>query len=255
MAAIPREWRSVWIAGASTGIGRELALKLADAGAAVAVSARSADKLAALARSSPRIRAVPLDIADADATAAAVASIEAAQGPIDLAILNAGVWHPMGARDFDPAKGAQSMAVNYMGMVHALAPLLASMRARRSGHIAMTASVAGYRGLPRASAYAPTKAAIIALAETLYSELAHEGVKISVVNPGFVDTPMTAVNRFPMPFMVSSRDAADRILAGLTRGRFEVAFPWQMVALLKFARILPYPAYFWFERTFLAPRR
>jgi len=245
-------WRTAWITGASTGIGREVAVRLARAGVKVAASARSADALAALAREVPGISAHPLDVANASATARVAAEVSRDLGPIDLALLNAGIWQPMGGTDFDAAKSAQSMAVNYQGVANAIAALAPAMIARGGGHLALVASVAGYRGLPKAAAYGPTKAAVIALAESLRPDLARHGVKVSVVNPGFVATPMTAVNTFPMPFMIPADDAAERIVRGLAAGRFEVAFPWPLVAALKLARVLPYPLFFWYARTFLA---
>jgi short-subunit dehydrogenase len=160
----------------------------------------------------------------------------------------------MGSSDFDAGKSAQSIAVNYLGIANPLETLIPLMIGRGRGHLALTASVAGYRGLPQAAAYAPSKAAVIALAETLAPDLARKGVSVSVINPGFVETPMTAVNTFPMPFLISPEDAATAIIRGLERKRFEIAFPWQMVVLLKFARVLPYPMFFWFARNFLMPR-
>ncbi len=237
-------WKTAWITGGSTGIGRELALALASQGVRVAISARDPGKLAAAARASPGMLAVPLDVTDLAAVKRAHADITAALGPIDLAVLSAGIWDPMGASDFSAERAARSMAVNYMGLANALEPLIADMIARRAGHVALVASVAGYRGLPKASAYAPGKAAAISLAEVLRLDLARYGVKVSLVNPGFVDTPMTAVNTFPMPFMITAEDAAARIVRGLEKGRFEVAFPWQLVVMLKLLRILPYPLYF-----------
>lgn len=248
-------WASVWITGASSGIGRDVAVKLAGRGARVTVSARSADTLAALAAQHARITAAALDVTDRAAIGAVVAKIEAAQGPLDLVILNAGAWQPMGASGFDAGKSAQSMAVNYLGIANALEHVLPAMIARGRGHIALTASVAGYRGLPQAAAYAPSKAAVISLAEALKPDLARKGVTVSVINPGFVETPMTAVNRFPMPFLMPSHKAADAIIAGLEKGKFDIVFPWQMAALMKFARVLPYPAYFWFARNFMMPKR
>lgn len=231
-------WKTAWVTGASTGIGRELALQLARKGVKVAASARSADKLDELARGSG-IVPVPLDVTKPEAVAAAHARISAELGPVDLAVLNAGVWHPMKASAFDAALVRQSMQVNFDGIANALQPLIAGMLANDKGHIALVASVAGYRGLPMAAAYAPTKAAVISLAEVLRLELARHGIAVSIVNPGFVETPMTVVNDFPMPYMVKADDAAARIIRGLERGKYEIAFPWQLVAQLKLLRILP----------------
>ena len=238
-------WRVVWITGASTGIGRAVALKLARRGIIVAASARSPDALAALAAEHANIKVYPLDVADRAAQAATIAAIERELGPIDLAILCAGVWLPGSSESFDAAKIEQAMTVNYMASVYALETLLPAMRGRGRGHIAFVASVAGYIGLPQAIAYAPTKAALINLAECLKSDVARFGIDVSVINPGFVNTPMTKSNTFPMPFLMKVDDAADAIVNGLERKRFEIAFPWQLVTLLKLARRLPYSWFFW----------
>ena len=237
-------WTSVWITGASTGIGHELAIRLAERGVRVAVSARSEDKLRELAAQHPGIIPFPVDVTDREAVLRAYRSIHNAIGPIELAILNAGVWDPMSATTFNAERIAATMNVNYSGIVNALEPLLQEMIGRRGGHLALVASIAGYRGLPKAVAYAPSKAAVISLAETLRIDLAPHDVTVSLINPGFVETPMTSVNRFPMPFIMSSSDAAERILAGLEKKRFEIAFPWQLVSVLKLLRVLPYPVYY-----------
>ena len=241
---LPAAWKVVWITGASTGIGREVALRLAASGVRVAVSARSAGKLAELAAASPNIKAYPLDVTDLAATKTVAAAIAHDLGAIDLAILNAGVWHPMNATTYDPEAITKAMAINFTGVTNALAPLLPAMIARRSGHIAIVSSVAGYRGLPVAIAYAPTKAALISLAESLHPDLMDVNVKMTVINPGFVATDMTAVNTFPMPFIITCEDAAGRIIKGLIKGKFEIVFPLRMKLLAKFTRLLPYWAYF-----------
>ncbi len=232
-------WRSAWITGASTGIGRELALQLAARGVKVAASARSVDKLADLARADSRIVAVPFDVTSLDDVAAGYRRVVDAIGPVDLAVLNAGVWHPMKSSAYDARLATRSIEVNYLGIVNALEPLIPAMISAGRGQIALVASVAGYRGLPQSAAYAPTKAAVINLAETLRLELSRHGIVVSLVNPGFVETPMTAVNDFPMPFIIKPDDAAARMIRGLEKGKFEIAFPWQLVAMLKLLRILP----------------
>ncbi len=236
---MPKPWKTAWITGASTGIGRELALQLARDGVRVAASARSADKLEALSRLHENIRAVPLDVTDRADVAAAYQRVIAAIGDIDLAILNAGIWHPMTSSEYNAEKARQSMEVNYFGIVNVLEPLIPAMIGHGRGQIALVASVAGYRGLPLAAAYAPSKAAVISLAEVLRLELSQHDIVVSLVNPGFVETPMTAVNTFPMPFMLKPDDAGRRILRGLESGRFEVAFPWPLVLILKALRIMP----------------
>jgi short-subunit dehydrogenase len=238
----------VWITGASTGIGRAIAQQLAAAGIAVAASARSAEKLAELGAG---IRAYPLDVTDAAAVAATIEKIERELGPIDLAVLGAGAYAPLTISQFRVENFSTTMTVNYLGVVNALAALVPAMIARRGGHVSWIASVAGYRGLPKAAAYGPTKAALINLAESLKPELQAEGVTVSVINPGFVATPMTAQNDFPMPFLMSPEDAARRAIAGLDARKFEIAFPTRFVVLLKIARILPYAWYFALVRRFV----
>lgn len=236
--------RVVWITGASSGIGRALAVTLANEGIKVAASARSVEALNELAASNDNITAFPLDVVDAAATAATASAIEATLGPIDLAILNAGIWRPMSAKNYDLNVAQQSMHVNYNGVINALSPVMTSMMARGSGHIAIVASIAGYRGLPRSIAYGPTKAALINLSEGLYLDLAKHGIKVQVFNPGFIDTPMTKDNEFAMPFIVSTDDAVGYIRRGLEKNKFEVAFPRRMSFLLKLLRIIRYKQFF-----------
>lgn len=240
MATAP-QWKTAWITGASTGIGRDIALQLTAQGVKVAASARSAEKLRDLG---PGILAVPLDVTDPGACKAAVERIESELGPIDLAVFGAGTYSPVAIDDLDPARFAHMMTTNYMGVVNCIAALAPRMMARRSGHLSWIASVAGYIGLPKAAAYGPTKAALINLAESLYPEMRQKGVAISVINPGFVETPLTVQNDFAMPFLMKPEDAARRTIAGLAAGRFEVAYPRRFVAILKSLRLLPYPLFF-----------
>ena len=241
----------VWITGASTGIGRELALLMANRNMRCAVTARSQDKLAALARSNALIAVYPGDVTNPGDMASAVDQIESSLGAIDVAVLNAGIWTEMGAHDYDATACERTMRVNYMGVVYAIDALLPRMIERGRGHIVIIASVAGYCGLPRLVAYGPTKAALINHAEALMSELDGTGVHVSVVNPGFVETQMTADNDFPMPFIISVEDAAGKIMRGIESRRFEIAFPWPFVLMLKAARRAAYPLYFWIVRTFV----
>lgn len=237
-------WKGAWIVGASTGIGKDLALLLANAGVKTTITARSEKTLAETAALHANLRAVTADAASKDTVQRAYDDIVQAQGAPDLVVLNAAIWDPMSVEDYGAARAITSMHVNYGGVCNALEIILPAMKERRSGHIAIVASVAGYRGLSRGLAYAPTKAALINLAEALNLELGVYNVRVSVINPGFVDTPMTARNDFPMPFIVSSSYAAQKIVSGLARGRFEIAFPWQLVTILKLARILPYWMFF-----------
>jgi len=248
-------WRTAWITGASSGIGHALAIGLAQRGVKVAASARSEVKLSELAGQHPGVAPLPVDVTAQAAMAEASRSITHTLGPIDLAVFSAGIWEAMSVRNFSAAKAARSMAVNYQGIVNGIEAVLPSMLERGTGHIGLVASVAGYRGLGPTAAYGPSKAAVINLAETLKTNLAMRGIKVSVINPGYVDTPMTRGNPFAMPFMVSAEDAARRILRGLEKGKFEIAFPWQLVLLMKLARLMPNRLFFWYARTVLAPQR
>ncbi|HMN36372.1 MAG TPA: SDR family NAD(P)-dependent oxidoreductase [Hyphomicrobium sp.] len=239
-----RPWKIVWITGASSGIGRELALRLACEGITVAATARSAGKLQALAASSPFIKPYPADVMDADAMRAAFASIERDLGAVDLAILNAGIWQGMLVSDFSAERGKHTMAVNYFGVLHALEPAMDAFAARGRGHLAIVSSVAGFRGMMKGAAYAPTKAALISLSESLYPHLARKGVKLTVINPGYIATPMTETEAFPKPFIIPVEQAAETILGGLARGKYEIVFPWRMALLMKTLRILPNWAFF-----------
>lgn len=254
MVPMDNRWKTVWITGASSGIGLELARLLEGRVAHLAVSARSQDKLDALAAQFKTVVSYPLDVTDADAVAACVGNIEAAAGSIDLAVLNAGAWQLMDVAELDLAAIRTGIEVNYMGVVHAINALLPGMLAKGAGHIAIVASVAGYRGLPRSAAYGPTKAALINLAETLRTELEPRRITVSLVNPGFVDTPMTRGNPFPMPGIIPAKEAAQRLLAGLERGKYDIVFPRAFVFAMKLLRLLPNAVYFWVARTFLVKR-
>jgi NAD(P)-dependent dehydrogenase (short-subunit alcohol dehydrogenase family) len=227
------------------GIGEALARRLARDGSEVIASARSADRLQALATASGgQIVAWPLDITDHAAVQAEVARIEAERGAIDVAVLNAGTHQPVSAADFTTAGLRALLEINVMGAAACLEALMPRMIARGRGRIAVVASVAGYRGLPTGAYYGASKAALINLTESLKFDLDRAGVTIQIVDPGFVKTPLTDKNEFPMPFLITAEAAADLIAAGLRSGRFEIAFPRVFVALLKLLRILPYRLYF-----------
>lgn len=238
---MPR-WKVVWITGASTGIGREIALQLANSGVKVAASSRSENKLRDLGEG---VTPYPLDVTDSAAVKNTVAQIEQELGPIDLAVFGAGTYEEIAATEIDPEKFATILNVNYLGVVNCISAVLPSMLTRGIGHMSWIASVAGYTGLPKAAAYGPSKAALINLAESLKPELALEGIRVSVINPGFVETPMTAKNNFPMPFLMQPDEAAKRTLVGLAKGKFEISYPTRFVLILKTLRLLPYSLYFW----------
>ncbi|HEY3645806.1 MAG TPA: SDR family NAD(P)-dependent oxidoreductase [Gammaproteobacteria bacterium] len=234
-----------WITGGGTGIGRALALRLAADGWQVVVSGRRPEPLQETAAQAPGgIHPWPLDVTDLAAVRHAVTDIEAKHGPIALAVLNAGMYQAVKLDSFKAEVMAEHMRVNYQGVVNGMDALLPAMRQRRSGHMVLVASVAGYRGLPLASGYGPTKAALINLAESLKYMFEKAGLTLSVCNPGFVETPLTEGNRFPMPFLMKVDDAAAALQRGIYKRKFEIAFPTRFVLILKFMRALPYWAYF-----------
>lgn len=232
--------RIAWITGAGSGIGRGLAKRLAASGWTVAVSARSADDLAVLASEQAGIVAFPLDVTDLAAVQAVWGRIVADLGLPELVVLNAGTYVPVSAKDFTAEKFGANVEVNLLGTAKCLEVVMPAMRARGSGHIAVVSSLTGYVGLPTASGYGATKAALINMCEALEPELEAEGVKLSVINPGFVDTPLTRKNEFPMPFLISTDDAVERIVRGLEAGRFEIAFPKRMSVAIRLLAALPH---------------
>jgi len=241
-----------WITGASTGIGRALTLGLVARGWRVAASARPSAALDALvADGGGAVTAYPLDVRDAAASAATVAAIEAELGPIGLAVLNAGTYRPSWAAGLDVAAIRDLVETNLMGTVHGLVPLVQSMIARRNGHVALVASVAGWRGLPGGGAYGATKAALINLAESLKPDLDRHGVALTVIAPGFVRTPLTATNDFPMPFLIEADVAARIILDRLPARPFVLSLPRRMALAMGLVRLLPAPILFALTRRIL----
>ena len=252
MALNPRieSWtgRVVWLVGASTGIGRATASLLHERGAKVVVSARSQATLEAFARAHPGSVALPLDATDRRAMHDAAERLVSEHGGIDLAFYCAGTYKAMRAQDFDLDEALKHQQVNYVGALYlldAVLPLLQRQAAAgRGGHLSLVSSVAGYRGLPKSLAYGPTKAALINLAETLYLDLSAQKVGISVVNPGFVETPLTAQNEFRMPALITPEEAAREILRGWEAGQFEIHFPKRFTRWLKAMRHLSDGLYF-----------
>ena len=238
-----RDWagRRVWIVGASSGIGRATASALHARGALVHVSARNGEALQSFVAAHPGALALPLDVRDPSQLAAAARQVRR-QGPLALVLYCAGHYRPMRAMDFDLAQARQHLEVNYGGALNLLDAVLPGLLVD-GGHLSLVASVAGYRGLPQSLAYGPTKAALIQLAQTLYIDLHGQGVGISVVNPGFVATPLTAQNRFHMPALMTPEQAAQAMLRGWARGRFEIHFPRRFTLGLKLLRLLPFGWY------------
>ncbi|PZO02620.1 MAG: oxidoreductase [Hyphomicrobiales bacterium] len=237
-----------WITGASSGIGEAVALELAQRGWTVAITARRLDQLEDVARRAEglpgRIVAHAGDVTDTDSMKAVVDGIERVHGPIALAFLNVGIA-PDSAGVLDMAVFEQIIAVNLTGTARALAAVLERMTPRKRGQIAVNASVAGFGGLPASSAYGVSKAAAIHLCETLKFECDRLGIRLQVVNPGWIDTPMTQPKDVPMPFIMSQERAARRIVDGFGRGGFEITFPRRLAWVMKVVNLMPYPVYFW----------
>lgn len=245
---LPRPPGGVWITGAGTGIGAALAHTFAAAGWPVTASGRRPEPLQALAARVPGCVPVPLDVTDRVAVQAAVSAM--APSLPTLAVLCAGTHHPTPATAFSAAGVRDLIDTNLMGIVHCVEALLPLYLARGQGHLVLVASVAGYRGLPTAAGYCASKAAVIALAESLRLDLADTGVQVTVVNPGFVDTPLTQQNPFPMPDLITAEAAATQIVRGLEQGGFEIAFPRRFAMAMKLLRILPDRWYFSAVRRF-----
>lgn len=241
-----RDWRGrvVWIVGASSGIGRATASQLHASGALVVVSARGAAALNQFVADHPGSVALPLDVADRAAVATALQQLLTLHGKIDLAMYCAGHYKALRATEFDLSEMQRHLQVNYVGALNMLDAVLKTVIAQGHGHISLVSSVAGYRGLPKAMAYGPTKAALQQLAETLYLDLHPLGIGVSVINPGFVATPLTAGNAFTMPALLTPEQAATHILRGWERGRFDIHFPKRFTLWLKLLRLLPYGLYF-----------
>jgi len=244
-----KSFKTIWIVGASAGIGAALARKFHDEptsdGQNIIISARNSDKLRDLATEMPGITPVSIDVTDLNAVKTALNTIEQQFGLPDLVVLAAGIYSPMKVSGFSAETIRSHIDTNYMGIVNCLEPLLARMRVRKSGEIAVVASVAGYRGLPNAAAYGPTKAALINLCETLHTELTGTGVLLRVINPGFVKTRLTDKNDFEMPYLLTPEQAANFMYRDLCKSNdFEIAFPPPFVRQLKLTRILPYGLFF-----------
>ncbi len=235
--------RHVVITGASSGIGYSLAEKFALRGWQVSAIARRYEKLAELQQKAGSILPLAADVSVPEQIKSALLKAENTFGPIDIAILNAGIYSPVNVKSFSSEAFVKQMQINYFGIIHCLEHLLPMMLARSSGHLALMGSVAGYRGLPKSAAYGPTKAAIQNLAESLYFDLNPKGIKLQIINPGFVQTEATAKNDFVMPDLISSDVAAEHVIQGLKEDIFEISFPKSFVRKLKFMRMLPLDLY------------
>ena len=248
-----KTWRdkTVWMVGASSGIGRATASRLHALGARVIVSARSATALESFVDEHPGAIALPVDVTDRDAVVRAAGTV-LALGGLDGMVYCAGHYRDMRADAMDVPDMERHLAINFVGALHVLDAVLPHLlHAKRGGaFISLVGSVAGYRGLPNSLAYGPTKAALINLAQTLYLDLHHKGIGVYLINPGFVETPLTAQNSFKMPALLTPEQAADDIVRGWAAGTFEIHFPKRFTLWLKLLALLPAAVYFPLVRRF-----
>lgn len=240
------DWRGrrVWLLGASSGIGAALAMALLARGARVAVSARQLDRLRSLVGGAEQALILPCDVADEASVKDAWEILMATWSGVDVAIYLAGDYQPVQAWTLDVAQARRMVGINLIGAMVFAACVVPQLLRQGAGQIAFVASVAGYRGLPRSLIYGPTKAALINFAESLYFDLAPHGLGVRVINPGFVATPLTAQNDFPMPALITPEAAAEATLLGFAGGAFEIDYPKRFTRVMKLLAHLPYWLYF-----------
>jgi NAD(P)-dependent dehydrogenase (short-subunit alcohol dehydrogenase family) len=243
-----------WVTGASSGIGRQAALDLAARGYTVAATARSAEKLASLvgeaAEQGSTIIAFPCDVTDEAAMRAVAGRIEREAGPIALALFNAGTYYPTRLDGLKAENFVKTYEVNVFGVIHGLVPVLEHMRRRGRGQVGIVGSASAIFGLPAAAAYGASKAALNNMAWSLKYDLDLVNIRIQIVNPGFIDTPLTEKNRFHMPALMPVDKASQRLVAALERGGTEVSFPRRFTWFLKALTFLPAPWTYAIQRRF-----
>ncbi|MCW8887221.1 MAG: SDR family NAD(P)-dependent oxidoreductase [Motiliproteus sp.] len=252
-------WPSVWITGAGRGIGAALAAEMCRMGVTVYASSRSESQLYQLQQQLQDLPGTfipaPLDIRDRVEIENLVNSwLDRDCFPL-MTVLNAGTHDPFPAQEFCAERCRTLLESNLQGTLNCLHPVLHHYQQINQGHIAIMASVAGYRGLPTAAAYGASKAALINLCEALYLDLKDTDIKLQVVNPGFVKTPLTDKNEFKMPGLIEATEAAEAIIAGLKSNRFEICFPRSFVYFLKLLRVLPYSYYFKLTSKIKSPKQ
>lgn len=233
-----RDWQGkrYWIIGASEGLGRSLARQLSRTGASLILSARTEERLAGLVEELPgRARAVAMDVTDQASVDAAVAEV----GEVDGIVYLAGAYWPMGADEWDAEKVTVMADVNYLGALRVLGAVVPGMVERDKGHIVITGSQGGFRGLPGAVGYVPSKAALMSLAESMHADLRHTNVEVQLVNPGFIKTRLTDKNDFPMPFLMEPEDAARRFFEHMNSDDFKSNFPTLFSLMTRMSQFLP----------------
>jgi len=235
----------IWITGGSSGIGRALAIKFANKGWIVAVSARRENLLLELNKINKNIHSFPLDVTNIDQCKKVFKNIVEKFKNIEISIFSTGIHDPKSEKEFNLEKIRKIMEVNYFGTMNSINSIYSYYNNKKSGQISIISSVAGYRGLPAAGGYCASKSALTSFAESLHFEMKRKNVRVSLVSPGFIKTPMTDQNDFPMPMIKSPEFAAEQIYNGLINKKsFEIHFPKAFTYFLKFLRILPNSIYF-----------
>ena len=237
--------KNVWITGASSGIGKELAIKFAREGWQVAASARRENLLKDLNNQNPNIHPFPLDVNKEDEAKNVFQNIIGKFKTIDISVFCTGIHDPESEKLLNSKKIREIMETNFFGTLNCVMAVNTYFREKKNGHISIVSSVAGYRGLPAASGYCASKSALISLAESLYFDFKRYNVRVSVINPGFIKTPMTDKNKFPMPMIKSAEFAAEKMFIGLTKkNAFEIHFPKAFTMMMKLLKIMPNWLYF-----------
>ena len=233
-----KEWQGkrYWLVGASDGLGAALAQKLSRAGAEVILSARSEDKLADLVAALPgKASYQTIDVADNDSVKAAAAAV----GTVDGVVFLAGVYWPFGAKEWNADQAVAMADVNFTGLMRVMGQVVPEMVARDAGHIVITSSLTGFRGLPGSIGYTASKAGTMSLAECMYADLRKTGVQVQVVNPGFIKTQLTDKNDFKMPFLMEPDEAARDVFEHMNTDSFKKSFPWLFSLLFRGSQFLP----------------
>ena len=240
-----KDKKVIWITGASSGIGRALAIKFANEGWIVAASARRENLLQELSKINENIYAFPLDVTNIQQSKIVFKNIVEKFKDVEISVFGTGIHDPKSEKEFNLEKIRKIMEVNYFGTMNSINSVYSFYNNKRSGQISIISSVAGYRGLPAAGAYCASKAALTSFAESLYFDMQMKNVHVSLISPGFIKTPMTDQNDFPMPMIKSPEFAANEIFKGLTiKKGFEIHFPKAFTYFLKFLQILPSGLYF-----------
>ena len=235
--------KKIWITGASSGIGKAVAEKFAAEGWKVAVSARRKELLQDMAKDQ-NISSFPLDVTDRSQINSIFQNILKEFGNIDICLFSSGTYEPKDEQNIDPDKIKNVINVNFLGVIDCVKTVEEYFKNKKTGHISIVSSIAGYRGLPNSSGYGPSKAALTNFCESIYFDFKKFGVRVSVISPGFIKTPLTDKNEFPMPFLKTPEYAAEKIFDGLIKSSsFEIHFPKGLTLTLKFLRILPYRLY------------